>query len=118
MKRRAAQILTLLSLLSIGGTAMAVQTAEKPAGDQYYPPEEAAERNAIAWPRVVAFKNGAAVLQRPGRPAQEVRPGVKFGEFDLVAILPGSEPMAVLERNFARWGIIAYIGKNGPVATL
>ena len=118
MKRRAARTLTFLSLLSIGITAPAVQTAKSLAGDQYCPAEETAERNAIEWPRTVAFKTGATVLQSPGKPAQEVRPGDRFGDFDLVAILPGSEPMAVLERNFARWGIIAYIGKNGPVATL
>jgi hypothetical protein len=44
--------------------------------------------------------------------------GGRYAGFELVGILAQPEPIAVLERNFGRWGLFAYIGYKGPVATI
>ena len=44
--------------------------------------------------------------------------GDRYREFELVAIVLQAAPMAVPERDFSHWGILAYIGAKGPVATM
>lgn len=48
----------------------------------------------------------------------EVGIGERYYEWELVAVLTAPEPLAVVERNFDRWGLLAYLGMNGPVATM
>lgn len=118
MKRFAILLLTVLLLalgLQLGGYG---QTQKGPAVDEFYPQEEATERKAIVWPRVVELRAQVAVLREPNKPPREVRVGEKLGDFELVAVLRGGEPMAVLEQTFARWGVIGYIGKKRAVAVL
>ena len=35
-----------------------------------------------------------------------------------MAVLPGAEPIAVVEREFDRWGLILYVGRQGVVAEI
>jgi hypothetical protein len=88
------------------------------ASDEYYPAEEVAERSSIVWPRVVELQANEAVLEWPDKSSKALSVGDRYRKLELVAVIPQTEPMAVLEQDFPRWGILAYIGTNGTVATL
>lgn len=102
----------------VAGMAIGAQLGTPALDDEYYPPEEPAEHAAIVWPRLVQIKPGIAALQRRGEPAKDVSVGGRYGDFDVVAVIAEPGPFAVLERNFNRWGVLAYIGKSGPVVTM
>ena len=89
-----------------------------PGTDEYYPAEEAAERNSIVWPRLVELHAGGAVLEWPDKSSKVLGVGDHYREWELVAVISKVAPQAVLERDFPHWGILAYIGKKGPVATI
>jgi len=76
---------------------------------EYYPSEEAAERSSIVWPRLVELHAGGAGLEWPDKSSKVLGVGDRYREFKLVAIVPQAAPMAVLERDFSHWGILAYI---------
>jgi len=84
--------------------------------DEFYPPEEKAEWETIIWPRLVELHAKTAVLQLPDEAPCEVRVGEQYSEWELVVVLTEPEPLAVMERHFARWGLVAYVGANGPAA--
>jgi hypothetical protein len=89
----------------------------KPGTDEFYPAEEAAESN-ITWPRLVELHANTAVLEWPGESSRALRVGDQYREWELVAVIAQAAPLVVLERDFARWGVLAYIGTKGPVATM
>jgi len=89
----------------------------KPGTDEFYPAEEAAESN-ITWPRLVELRANTAVLEWPGESSRALRVGDQYREWELVAVIAQAAPLVVLERDFARWGVLAYIGTKGPVATM
>ncbi|MGO9113398.1 MAG: hypothetical protein ACLP9L_29560, partial [Thermoguttaceae bacterium] len=103
-----------LSLAAMGQTCLLAS----PQGDEYYPAEEATERKALIWPRLVELNADGATLKWPGEPSRELRVGERYRECELVVVIAQASPLAVLERDFARWGVLAYIGTKGPVATL
>jgi len=86
--------------------------------DEYYPAEEAAERSSIVWPRLVELHEGGAVLEWPDKSSKVLGVGDHFREWELVAVISQAASLAVLEQDFPHWGILAYIGKKGPVATI
>jgi len=103
--------LVLMLALQASGTS-------SQASDEYYPAEEAAERSSIVWPRVAELRAKEAVLEWPDKSAKALSVGDRYRELELVAVIPQPAPMAVLEQDFPRWGILAYVGTNGTVATL
>ena len=108
----------LLVILASITTAADIAGQVEFVDDKYYPTEEKTERDAIGWPILIELRPGGAVLQKPSDAEKEVQIGRRYDKWEVVAILPGPEPAAVLERNFARGGLIAYIGKNGPIAKI
>jgi predicted phosphodiesterase len=94
-------------------------TLEKFSGqldDWYYPAEEPRERAAVKIPRLVSAAGDRATLADGQAKGREVAVGQTFGSWRLAAVLPGAEPMAVVEREFDRWGLLVYVGTKGPVA--
>ena len=90
----------------------------RPEGDEFYPAEEAAERNTIMWPRLVELNADGAVLGWPDESPHVLRVGDHYREWELLAVIAQAAPLAVLERDFPRWGVLAYVGTKGPVATM
>jgi len=111
---RARTIVFLLSLTVLGQMLL----FGRPEGDEFYPSEEAAERSTIVWPRLVELHPDGAVLEWQGEPSHALRVGERFREWELVAVIAQATPLAVLERDFPRWGVLAYVGTKGPVATM
>jgi hypothetical protein len=106
----------ILFFLTLTVTApMPIAWAE---GDEFYPSEEATERSMIVWPRLVELHTNAAVLDWPGEPSHTLQVGERYRDYELVAVIPQAAPLAVLERNFPRWGALAYVGTKGPVASM
>jgi hypothetical protein len=90
----------------------------KPGTDEFYPTEEAAESKTIIWPRLVELRANTAVLEWPGESSRALRVGDHYREWELLAVIAQAAPLAVLERDFPRWGVLAYVGTKGPVATM
>lgn len=86
--------------------------------DTYYPPEEAAERKALVYPSLLEVRPEEAVLKWPVELPLTLRVGARHLGWELVAVIAGPEPLAVLERDFSHWGLLAYVGTKGPSATL
>jgi len=87
--------------------------------DWYYPPEEPDERAALAMPVLVAVDAETATLAAAADAKPEAVP--VNGELEgwrLAATLAEPEPIAVLEREFDRWGMFVYLGKQGVVAEI
>jgi len=85
--------------------------------DWYYPREEPAERAALPMPRLIELAaDGARLAAEEASPTATVPVGGAFGGWRLAATLDQPEPLAVLEREFDRWGLIVYLGKQGVVA--
>jgi hypothetical protein len=111
---RARTIVFLLSLTVWGQVLLLA----RPEGDEFYPSEEAAERSTIVWPRLVELRPEGAVLEWQGERSRALRVGESYLGWELVAVIAQAAPLAVLERDFPRWGVLAYVGKKGPVATM
>jgi hypothetical protein len=86
--------------------------------DEYYPTEETAELSSIIWPRLAKLQAGRALLEWPNGTTRMLGVGDRYRGLELVAVLPQQPALAVLEQDFPHWGILAYIGTNGPVATM
>jgi hypothetical protein len=86
--------------------------------DEYYPTEEAAERNSIIWPRVMRLHGPGAALEWPDKLSRVLRIGDRYRDVELVAVIPQPAPVAVLEQDFPRWGLLGYVGTKGLVATI
>jgi hypothetical protein len=94
-------------------------TLEKFSGrldDWYYPAEEPAERARLTMPRAVEISADQATLAEGEGAGQRLAVGASLGDWRLMAVLPGAEPIAVVEREFDRWGLILYVGRQGIVA--
>ena len=115
MTRTKLSVAVLGSLLMV---ALSVSGLPSVASDEYYPSEESSEGRTIEWPRLVELHASRAVLKWPNRSPQTLGVGDRYQGWELVAIVPEGQPLAVLEREFPRWGVLAYIGASGPVATL
>ncbi len=90
----------------------------KPGADEFYPAEEAAENRTLVWPRLVELQAHQIVLKWPGESSRALRVGDRYRGWELVGIIPQAAPLAVLERDFHRWGVLGYVGMAGLVATL
>src|SRR5208282_2699939 len=90
----------------------------KPGTDEFYPAEEASESKTIIWPRLVELRANTAVLKWPGEPSHTLQVGDQYRDWELVAVVAQAAPLAVLERDFRRWGVLGYVGMKGPVATM
>jgi hypothetical protein len=108
MLRAAAFGLAMTVLLQLPGFA-------DPGTDEYYPAEEAAERNSIVWPRLVELHAGEAVLEWPDKTSKVLGVGDHYREWELVAVISQAAPLAVLEQDFPRWGILAWDGQQEVV---
>jgi len=86
--------------------------------DWYYPREEADDMRRVEFPELVKLGKGSAVLRDGQGKETKLKVGESAGEWRLAAVLEGGESCAVIERDFARWGIIAYIGSNGLTASV
>lgn len=115
MKRLKPSAAALASVLTL---VLQASGSPNSGRDEYYPSEEAAERNSIVWPRLVELHAGGAVLEWPDKSSKVLGVGDRYRELELVAVVPQAAPMAVLERDFSYWGILAYIGTKGPVAAM
>jgi hypothetical protein len=74
--------------------------------------------NEIEYPRLVKIRPDKAVLKWPDQTPRVLGVGDCYREWELVAIIGQPQPLAVLERDFSRCGILVYIGVHGRVATL
>lgn len=89
------------------------------AEDEYYPPEERPERAAAAVPRVVAIGAEHAVLADAAGGAREVELGRAAQDWDFLAVAAeNGKQAAVFERQFNRWGLLAYVDPSGELATI
>lgn len=93
--------------------------------DEHYPSEEVTERAAVdVAPSLVALGDAWAVLAPPGGGASvNVSAGEALGEWVLAGTVPslpapGEGGVAVLERSFARWGVVVFVGAAGEVGRL
>ncbi len=87
--------------------------------DHYYPPEEVAQRATLSLPVLLAVKEGQALLADSSGRRMEVRVGGSVQDWDLLALAEvGGERVAVLERHFSRWGMLAYVKPSGTLATI
>jgi hypothetical protein len=82
------------------------------------PVKDSAEGKTTIWPRLEELHTDRAVLKWPGEPPHVLRIQDRYREWELVAVIEQAEPLAVLERDFPRWGVLAYVGKKGPITTL
>jgi hypothetical protein len=89
-----------------------------PPNDDFYPASEAAERKALVLPRLAELRASTAVLVWPGESPRALRIGERHNDWELLAVAHQAPMLAVLERDFDQWGLIVYIGKDGPVATM
>ncbi len=85
--------------------------------DAYYPAEEPAEAAGMALPRVKALGDDTATLIGPEGATHALSVGGTASDWRLLAVTQ-SPRAAVLERRFARWGMIAYVGEAGPLFTV
>lgn len=87
--------------------------------DWYYPAEEPSERAALAIPSLhaVAERKVSLAASADARP-ENVPVGGAFQGWRVAETLTEPEPMAVLEREFDRWGLIVYLGRSGVVAEI
>ena len=106
------------AVLGLAAAAKSSIGLTQSANRYYYPSEEAAELKAIVLPRLVHLSGDSARLQWPHEPPLTLSVGDRHRDLELVGTINQSVPMAVLERSFARWGVLVYIGPNGPVATM
>ncbi len=85
--------------------------------DWYYPREEPAERAALSMPKLIAItRDGASLSAGEGVTGQRVTVGDEFQGWRLAQTLHEPEPIAILERELDRWGLIVYLGRQGVVA--
>jgi hypothetical protein len=85
--------------------------------DWYYPREEPGERTALQVPSF-AGTAGADVLlaAADGKQRGRFRVGGDFAGWRIAEMLSSPEPIVVLEREAAHWGLIVFLGKRGVVA--
>lgn len=105
-------------VLAIGLAVVCQVGFAKPETDEFYPAEEVTESSTIIWPRLVELNVDGAALKWPDESLQTLRVGDRYREWELVAVIAQAAPLAVLERDFPRWGVLAYVGTNGPIATM
>ncbi|MFH1265947.1 MAG: hypothetical protein ABIK89_09470, partial [Planctomycetota bacterium] len=85
--------------------------------DWYYPGEEPDERAALEMPTLVEITGDEASLAAgEAAEAQRVAVGGEFHGWRVTETLDEPEPVVVLEREFDRWGLIVYLGREGVVA--
>ena len=90
-----------------------------PGDDWYYPAEESAERASLKIPVLVDVSvDHATVSAADGGPAESVSVGRQWRGWRIAEILREPEPMVILEREFRRWGLLLYLGRQGPVAEI
>lgn len=104
-------------LVAVAASCQAVAESALAQGDCYYPNEEAAERAALLMPLLIGTAGTDAVLATPdGKQKGQSRAGGEFAGWRVAEILPRPEPVVVLEREFANWGLIVFLGKQGVIA--
>ncbi len=87
--------------------------------DPYYPHEETEERAKLKYPRVVSVGDDQAVVADAGGRSTTIAVGQSNVEWELVAIIAQDEKrLAVFERHFDRWGLIAYVDSTGVATTI
>jgi len=85
--------------------------------DEYYPAEEQAEAAGLAIPRIGELAGDSALIVAADGSPGRLNVGEVADDWRLLA-LTESPLAAVFERRFRRWGILAYVGKHGPVLTV
>lgn len=86
--------------------------------DPYYPAEEAEERETLQLPRLVGWEGEHAILRQPkSREKRALSVGQSAWGWEVIAKLDSPE-CVVLERNFNRWGLFAYVSEYETVATI
>ena len=92
-------------------------TATLPAYDDFhYPSEEIAERADATLPTVSSISApSSAVLSLGGSSAKVAVGDVAFGQWHVLSILPD---WIALERNFNRWGLLAFVGTSQKPITM
>lgn len=89
------------------------------ADDWYYPREEPGERAALQIPNLVRVTADQATLTSANEAPPVVVPvGGRFRGWRVVQTLTEPEHVVVLEREFDRWGLIVYLGRQGPPAEI
>jgi hypothetical protein len=87
--------------------------------DWYYPSEESSERAKIRPPQLVRLtETGAQLTVGPAEDAVDTHVGDFFQGWQVMETLVEPQPMVVLERNFDRWGLISFLGRDGVVAEI
>ena len=89
------------------------------ASDVYYPPEEGAERAALRVPAAATVRGRSIELTGADGRRATARLGERALGWEVVAVATvGGRPAVVLERRFRHWGLLAYVGPSGPLATI
>jgi len=83
----------------------------QPYDDFHYPVEETAEAKAASTPVLVAIANGVASLLYKGAPVH-AKVGDDVGDWRLVG-LRQAPAFAVVEREWARWGMLVILRTDG-----
>ena len=97
--------------------ACSARVAAQPPDDWYYPAEEPAQRATLQLPAMRQVGVSHALLARSdAEPPVRVDVGGEFHGWRLVETLSAPEPMAILEREFDRWGLILFLGQGKVVA--
>jgi len=122
MAMRAAVSVTVVSsvLLAIASTlaySREETTSTTAVDDRYYPAEEPAERAALKVPSVLDIRERGVVFASAdeGQPVH-VSVGGEFDGWRVAETLAEPEPIAVIERECDRWGLIVFLGKGKVVA--
>ncbi|NQT15817.1 MAG: hypothetical protein HQ582_23885, partial [Planctomycetes bacterium] len=90
---------------------------EPSVDDWFYPRQEPAERAALRMPKLVNVTADRATLASADEAPGVVTPvGGAFQGWRVVQTLGEPEPIVVLEREFDGWGLIVYLGRQGPLA--
>ena len=90
-----------------------------PGDDWYYPPEESAQRASLVIPVLIDVSvDHATISAVDGGTAESVRVGRQWRGWRIAETLSEPEPMVILEREFRRWGLLLYLGRQGPVAEI
>ena len=84
--------------------------------DFHYPSEEPAELAGADVPECIKISPGSAELRDPvtGQTATLTEGGVAFGRWHVLSVVGDHPSFVALERNYARWGLLAFVAPALP----
>lgn len=122
-------LVAVVAGLALGGEVSAGKTSSEASpslaqfapriDDWYYPAEEAAQRASLVLPRLMGIAGRDVSLAMPGDASPtQVQLGDTFRGWQVVETLDQPGAMVVFERDFDRWGLILFVGRERVVAEI